>query len=129
LINFSPLTGFLRLEKTGNGQMMKSIIPLVVRPEGPVGPLRLTGNELVCFLLLTSTHSTRTPYDLIATLAGAYHGGFRNALQYAGDPAVREAVGKAMEYWFARDFVNHPECLDKGGLDVCPCDNPENTLW
>ncbi|SJL05739.1 uncharacterized protein ARMOST_09075 [Armillaria ostoyae] len=59
----------------------------------------------------------------IDTFAAAYHGGFKNALQYAGDPSIRASISLAMTYWFSNDFDNIA-CLDAGGTDACPCGTP-----
>ncbi|KAK0233202.1 polysaccharide lyase family 8 protein [Armillaria fumosa] len=59
----------------------------------------------------------------IDTFAAAYHGGFKNALQYAGDPGIRASISLAMTYWFSNDFDN-VACLDAGGTDACPCGTP-----
>ncbi|KAK0465143.1 polysaccharide lyase family 8 protein [Desarmillaria tabescens] len=66
----------------------------------------------------------------IDTFAAAYHGGFKNALQYAGDPDLRASITLAMNYWFSNDFDNIA-CLDAGGTDACPCGTPGfwNTNW
>jgi hypothetical protein len=66
----------------------------------------------------------------ISTFAAAYHGGFKNALQYAGDPTIREAIGRGMKWWFDNDLQNN-DCMDKGGEAECPCDSPGmwNTNW
>lgn len=59
----------------------------------------------------------------IDTFAAAYHGGFKNALQYADDPGIRASISLAMTYWFSNDFDN-VACLDAGGTDACPCGTP-----
>jgi hypothetical protein len=66
----------------------------------------------------------------VSTFAAAYHGGFKGALNYSGDPAIREAIGRGMKWWFDNDLQNN-ECLDEGGEAECPCDTPGmwNTNW
>ncbi|KAF8643576.1 hypothetical protein AX16_008964 [Volvariella volvacea WC 439] len=65
----------------------------------------------------------------IVTMAAAWHGGVPNgAEEYVKDESLREAISRAVDYWFSRDFANH-DCLDYGGTARCPCDNPDNWLW
>lgn len=61
-------------------------------------------------------------------MAAAWHGGVAGQEQYAQNEAVRAAASLAMDYWFKRDFPG-TACLDSGGKDGCPCDNPNNYLW
>ncbi|KAF6765934.1 chondroitin AC lyase [Ephemerocybe angulata] len=61
-------------------------------------------------------------------MAGAWHGGAPMTEQWNGSSDLRQATGRAMAYWFKRDFQNQA-CLDQGGSPACPCDNPGNTLW
>ena len=61
-------------------------------------------------------------------MAAAWHGGLQGADQYVKNQNIRNSIGLGMDYWFIRDFVN-PDCLDAGGTALCPCSNPNNTLW
>jgi len=61
-------------------------------------------------------------------MAAAWHGSLDDGAWYANDPKLKAAISSAMDYWFGRDFKN-PRCLDEGGKDGCPCDNPDNALW
>ncbi|KAF8078588.1 polysaccharide lyase family 8 protein [Lyophyllum atratum] len=62
-------------------------------------------------------------WSRINTFAAAWHGGLRNAVQYAGDPQLRAAITSAMNFWFSNDFTNSA-CLDSGGTATCPCSTP-----
>lgn len=62
-------------------------------------------------------------WSRINTFAAAWHGGLRNAVQYAGDPELRAAMTNAMNFWFSKDFTN-TACLDSGGTASCPCSTP-----
>ncbi|KAJ7470969.1 polysaccharide lyase family 8 protein [Mycena latifolia] len=66
----------------------------------------------------------------INTFASAWHGGFKNAANWTGDPTLRASISAAMAFWFDNDFTN-PACLDFGGEAACPCDTPGlwNTNW
>ncbi|KAF7335470.1 Polysaccharide lyase family 8 protein [Mycena venus] len=66
----------------------------------------------------------------INTFASAWHGGFKNAANWTGDPGLRASISAAMAFWFNNDFTN-PACIDSGGLDACPCGTPGlwNTNW
>jgi len=61
-------------------------------------------------------------------MAAAWHGGLKNSDQFVKDPQLRSTVSTGMHYWFARDFTN-PNCLYKGGTNLCPCTNTEGSLW
>ncbi|KAJ3511297.1 hypothetical protein NLJ89_g4185 [Agrocybe chaxingu] len=78
----------------------------------------------------TASWPAQSHWSRINTLAAAWHGGLRNALQYAGDAPVRTAISNAMNYWFSNDF-SVPACLDSGGSASCPCTTPGfwNTNW
>ncbi|KAI0274676.1 polysaccharide lyase family 8 protein [Gloeopeniophorella convolvens] len=69
-------------------------------------------------------------WSRLTTLSAAWHGGFKNALQWAGDASLRAAISTAMGFWFENDFQN-PSCIDSGGTDACPCGTPGlwNTNW
>lgn len=75
-------------------------------------------------------HASFGFHSLPDTFAAAYHGGFKNALNYSGDPGIRTSISLAMGFWFANDF-QIPECLDQGGTNACPCGTPGfwNTNW
>ncbi|KAJ7581087.1 polysaccharide lyase family 8 protein [Mycena floridula] len=64
------------------------------------------------------------------TLSAAWHGGFKNALNYSGDPGIRASISLAMNYWFSNDF-QIASCIDSGGEAACPCRTPGfwNTNW
>ncbi|KAF8761732.1 Polysaccharide lyase family 8, N terminal alpha-helical domain [Rhizoctonia solani] len=74
-------------------------------------------------------------WNRILILAAAYHGGVNGAEQYVKNPTVRDALSRAMGYWFANDFgtVANGACLDRGGqpAEECPCGTPGlwNTNW
>nr|GAT56907.1 polysaccharide lyase family 8 protein [Mycena chlorophos] len=71
-------------------------------------------------------------WERINTFASAWHGGFKNALNWTGDATVRASAASAMAFWFENDFNNtDPACLDSGGLAACPCGTPGlwNTNW
>ncbi|KAJ6610029.1 polysaccharide lyase family 8 protein [Mycena sp. CBHHK59/15] len=69
-------------------------------------------------------------WNRISTMAGAWHGGLAGASQYVKDPALRDSISLAMDYWFSNDFTN-PACLDSGGTASCPCGTTGlwNTNW
>ncbi|KAG6911940.1 hypothetical protein DXG01_000188 [Tephrocybe rancida] len=62
-------------------------------------------------------------WSRINTFAAAWHGGLRNADQYAGDADLRAAISSAMNFWFSQDFTI-PACIDSGGTTACPCTTP-----
>ncbi|KAJ7149871.1 polysaccharide lyase family 8 protein [Mycena crocata] len=64
------------------------------------------------------------------TFASAWHGGFKNAANWTGDPTLRATISAAMAFWFDNDFTT-PACLDSGGEETCPCGTPGlwNTNW
>ncbi|KAJ6524244.1 polysaccharide lyase family 8 protein [Mycena vulgaris] len=67
----------------------------------------------------------------INTFASAWHGGFKNAAQWTGDPTLRASISAAMAFWFNNDFTT-AACLDSGGVEgACPCGTPGlwNTNW
>ncbi|KAF8151251.1 polysaccharide lyase family 8 protein [Mycena galopus ATCC 62051] len=66
----------------------------------------------------------------INTFASAWHGGFKNAANWTGNPSLRASISAAMAFWFDNDFTN-PACIDSGGLAACPCGTPGlwNTNW
>ncbi|KAJ7035347.1 polysaccharide lyase family 8 protein [Mycena alexandri] len=66
----------------------------------------------------------------INTFASAWHGGFKNAANWTGDPTLRATISTAMAFWFNNDFTT-PACLDFGGESECPCGTPGlwNTNW
>ncbi|EGO20045.1 polysaccharide lyase family 8 protein [Serpula lacrymans var. lacrymans S7.9] len=69
-------------------------------------------------------------WSRIVTFAAAWHGGLKDASQYAQNSSLRTAISSAMGYWFSHDFTN-PACLDSGGTSTCPCGTPGlwNTNW
>ncbi|KAF8626538.1 hypothetical protein AX15_004841 [Amanita polypyramis BW_CC] len=67
-------------------------------------------------------------WQRLQLMAAAWHGGLQGAVQYVKGQSIRNSISLGMNYWFARDFVN-PDCLDAGGTALCPCNNPNNTLW
>ncbi|KAF8652215.1 hypothetical protein AX16_004493 [Volvariella volvacea WC 439] len=68
-------------------------------------------------------------WSRIVTMAATWHGGVANGSQeYVKNEALREAISRAADYWFSRDFTGN-ECLDRGGTLSCPCENPNNWLW
>ncbi|KDN46035.1 hypothetical protein RSAG8_04542, partial [Rhizoctonia solani AG-8 WAC10335] len=70
-------------------------------------------------------------WNRILVLAAVYHGGVNGTEQDARSPAIRAALSRSMEYWFANDFgtVANGACLDRGGVsgEQCPCGTPG--LW
>ncbi|KAJ7190753.1 polysaccharide lyase family 8 protein [Mycena pura] len=78
----------------------------------------------------TSSWPAQQHWVRINTFASAWHGGFKNALNWTGDPTLRASISAAMGFWFDNDFTN-PACLDQGGLAACPCGTPGlwNTNW
>ncbi|KAJ7266529.1 polysaccharide lyase family 8 protein [Mycena rebaudengoi] len=77
-----------------------------------------------------SSWPAQTHWSRINTWASAWHGGLKNAGQWAGDATLRASIGRAMAFWFNNDFTN-AACLDSGGLAACPCGTPGlwNTNW
>ncbi|KAF9056198.1 polysaccharide lyase family 8 protein [Panaeolus papilionaceus] len=71
----------------------------------------------------TASWPAQSHWSRINTLAAAWSGGLRNALQYAGDPVLRDSISLAMNYWFLNDFMVSA-CIDQGGASACPCDTP-----
>ncbi|VDB99673.1 unnamed protein product [Peniophora sp. CBMAI 1063] len=69
-------------------------------------------------------------WQRLVTLAAAWHGGLKNAAQWAKDTSLQQGIALAMDSWFADDFTN-PACLDFGGDSECPCGTPGlwNTNW
>ncbi|KAF9648628.1 polysaccharide lyase family 8 protein [Thelephora ganbajun] len=71
-------------------------------------------------------------WSRILTMASAYHGGIPipDGDKYVKDPVVLDALGRAMDYWFAHDYTNDA-CLEYGGHSQCPCGTPGlwNTNW
>jgi len=65
-------------------------------------------------------------------MAAAYHGGIPipDGDGYVKSPTVLDALKRAMDYWFARDYTNEA-CLEYGGQSQCPCGTPGlwNTNW
>ncbi|KAF8898702.1 polysaccharide lyase family 8 protein [Infundibulicybe gibba] len=62
-------------------------------------------------------------WSRINTFAAAWHGGLRNAAQFAGSSSLRASISEAMDFWFQNDFKT-PACLDSGGTTSCPCSTP-----
>lgn len=102
--------------------MMKSTIPLDAAPNKVAGPHSNIGDASV-YLVVFSYLRLACLTGESDTFAAAYHGGFKNALQYTGDPSIRASISLAMTYWFSNDFDNIA-CLDAGGTDACPCGTP-----
>ncbi|KAF8973957.1 polysaccharide lyase family 8 protein [Flammula alnicola] len=69
-------------------------------------------------------------WSRINTFAAAWHGGLKNAAQFAGNATLRASTSSAMNFWFSNDFTV-PACLDSGGTAACPCSTPGlwNTNW
>lgn len=65
------------------------------------------------------------------TMAAAWHGGIPDgAPEHVKNKDLRQAISRAADYWFSRDFSNsNPDCLDSGNTARCPCDNPAKSLW
>jgi hypothetical protein len=63
-------------------------------------------------------------------MSAAWHGVVAGAEAFAGQGNLLQAIGRAMDFWFANDFTN-PSCLDSGGTPACPCGTPGfwNTNW
>ncbi|KAJ7146741.1 polysaccharide lyase family 8 protein [Mycena epipterygia] len=78
----------------------------------------------------TSSWPAQQHWVRINTFASAWHGGFKNAANWTGDPTLRATISKAMAFWFNNDFTV-PACLDSGGDAACPCGTPGlwNTNW
>jgi len=57
-----------------------------------------------------------------------YHGGIPlpDGDNCVNDPAVLDALKRAMDYWFAHDYTNETR-IAFGGLSQCPCGTPG--LW
>lgn len=115
------MTGYRRLIPQGSGRPRKLTIPLAATHRKPVGQHRATGVVSVCSRCLFGLHRHYT--FVIDTFAAAWHGGLRNAAQYAGNAQLRTSISSAMNYWFSNDFTN-PACLDFGGTATCPCSTP-----
>ncbi|KAF7436855.1 hypothetical protein PC9H_003688 [Pleurotus ostreatus] len=62
-------------------------------------------------------------WSRINTFSAGWHGGFPHADQWVKNAEIREAISRAMNFWFSNDFTN-PACLDSGGEDACPCGTP-----
>ncbi|KAI8995601.1 polysaccharide lyase family 8 protein [Trametes punicea] len=78
----------------------------------------------------TANWKAQAHWERILTFASAWHGGLKNAAEYAQSSQVRSAASLAMGFWFSNDFTN-PACLDSGGDSTCPCGTPGlwNTNW
>ena len=63
--------------------------------------------------------------SVLVTMASAYHGGIPlpDGDDYVDDPAVYDALKRAMDYWFAHGYTNEA-CIEFGGLSQCPCGTP-----
>ncbi|KAG6879278.1 hypothetical protein C0992_003882 [Termitomyces sp. T32_za158] len=102
------------------GRGLMSIMPPVVTPNKRVGQLKVIGAALVRIPVGFQSGPFLFSPD---TFAAAWHGGLRNADQYAGDTQLRAAISSAMNFWFSQDFTI-PACLDSGGTTACPCSTP-----
>ncbi|KIY52561.1 polysaccharide lyase family 8 protein [Fistulina hepatica ATCC 64428] len=70
-------------------------------------------------------------WSRIATMAGAWHGGFNGSSpQYVKNASLLARIILAMDFWFKNDFTNIA-CLDSGSTSSCPCGTPGlwNTNW
>ncbi|KAF9453782.1 polysaccharide lyase family 8 protein [Macrolepiota fuliginosa MF-IS2] len=67
-------------------------------------------------------------WQRLLTMAAAWHGGLKGGEQFVKDDNLHSKISLAMDYWFGRDITNL-NCLINGGTSLCPCDNPDNTLW
>lgn len=79
--------------------------------------------SLYSFVLYNKFVSLNMSVD---TFSAAWHGGLKNALQFANSSALRANISLAMNFWFENDFTD-PSCLDFGGESACPCGTPG--LW
>ncbi|KAF7327253.1 Polysaccharide lyase family 8 protein [Mycena kentingensis (nom. inval.)] len=70
-----------------------------------------------------SSWPAQTHWSRINTFASAFHGGFRNALNWTADPTLRASTSSAMAFWFNKDFTT-PACIDQGNTTACPCGTP-----
>ncbi|TFK95679.1 polysaccharide lyase family 8 protein, partial [Pterulicium gracile] len=68
----------------------------------------------------------------VQIMSAAWHGGMKhvNVEQWVGNGELRDAVDRALEWWFVRDF-DRMGCLVDGGKSDCPCGTPGmwNTNW
>ncbi|KAL0951141.1 hypothetical protein HGRIS_007876 [Hohenbuehelia grisea] len=69
-------------------------------------------------------------WQRLNTMAAAWHGGLKGAEHFTKDADLRDAISRAMDFWFDNDFDN-ASCLDSGGQAACPCGTPGfwNTNW
>lgn len=92
----------------------------------PTGLLRIIG---YAFVSDPNKISSLFLIPLVAELlAAAWHGGLPGTDSYVKQQKIRESLSLGMDYWFSRDFAN-PDCLDSGGTSLCPCTNPDDSLW
>ena len=118
------------------------------RPPNIIGKLRSTANITSWLAALDSNgkwpdsevdYTTGCParranwpasvhWERVETMSGAWHGGVAGAEQWVKNNTLRAAISRAMGYWIARDITNLG-CLDGGGTDKCPCEDPRNALW
>ncbi|KAJ7051996.1 polysaccharide lyase family 8 protein [Mycena amicta] len=77
-----------------------------------------------------SSWPAQAHWSRLNTFASAWHGGFKNALNWTGDATLRSSAASAMAFWFNNDFTT-PACIDSGGTTACPCGTPGlwNTNW
>lgn len=99
-----------------------------------VGLLKNIGVASVCsshdiYSLFANTPLTSVTYTA-DTFAAAWHGGLKNAAQFAQSADLRASISLAMSFWFENDFTD-ASCLDFGGDSQCPCGTPGlwNTNW
>ncbi|THV04916.1 chondroitin AC/alginate lyase [Dendrothele bispora CBS 962.96] len=63
----------------------------------------------------------------LATMASAWRSTDFSSLE--GNETLASKISLAMNWWFDRDFTNIA-CLDSGGTDACPCNDPnDSTMW
>lgn len=63
----------------------------------------------------------------IVTMAAVWHDS-PSGMESTQNKELKTAISIAMNYWFGRDFEG-TACLDKGGTEDCPCENPNDWLW
>lgn len=122
------LTGLLHLVQMANGQTAKLTTLLVVQPNVPIGLLKIIGVASVSHIKMKCDLFLKSSYIHTVTMAASWHGGLAGDEEFVKDPTLRADISGAMGYWFGRDFTNDG-CLDNGGTPLCPCSNPDNSLW
>lgn len=71
-------------------------------------------------------------WQRILVMSSAWHGGLQwdNVQRWVANAQLRDAINRAVEWWFGRDFEN-VGCLVNGGTTSCPCGTTGlwNTNW